>query len=113
MATITNISTGETIATDARIAANPWSRFRGLMLRSRLRPGEALDIRGESSIHMMFMRFRIDAVFYDADGRVLRVARSLRPWTGMAFGKGARGVIELADGAAANVEPGHELRLAA
>jgi uncharacterized membrane protein (UPF0127 family) len=84
------------------------------MLRKELAPGEALDIRGDSSIHMMFMRFPIDAVFYDADGRVTRVARSVRPWRGLAFGgRGTKGVVELRAGDAQGVEPGHELRFVA
>ncbi len=84
------------------------------MLRSTPAPGEALDIRGDSSIHMMFMRFPIDAVFYDADLNVTKVARHMRPWTGLAFGgRGTKGVIELASGAAEGVEPGHQLRFVA
>lgn len=84
------------------------------MLRQRLEDGEGLDIRGDSSIHMMFMRFPIDAVFYAEDGRVTRVRRGLRPWTGIAFGgKGTKGVVELPAGAANGVEPGHELRFVA
>ena len=114
MATIIDISTGEPIATHVATAQNYWSRFRGLMLRRQLAPGEALDIRGDGSIHMMFMRFPIDAVFYDADLRVTRVARGVRPWVGLAFGgRGTKGVIELAAGAAEGVEPGHQLRIVA
>ncbi len=102
------------LATSARRAANPWARFRGLMLRKGLADGEALDIRGESSIHMMFMRFPIDAVFYDRDGKVTRVKQDLRPWTGIAFGgRGAKGVIELPAGSAAGVSPGDQLEWAA
>jgi uncharacterized membrane protein (UPF0127 family) len=60
---------------------------------------------------MMFMWFAIDAVFYDANGRVTKVARRVRPWMGLAFGgRGSRGVIELPVGAASGVEPGHTLR---
>ena len=114
MASIIDISTGEPIATHAAIAESYWSRFRGLMLRRQLAPGEALDIRGDGSIHMMFMRFQIDAVFYDAELRVTKVARGVRPWTGIAFGgRGVRGVIEVAAGAAQGVEPGHQLRFIA
>jgi uncharacterized membrane protein (UPF0127 family) len=107
---IENTTRGEALATSAQTAANPWTRFRGLMLRKRLGEGEGLDIRGESSIHMMFMRFPIDAVFYGADGRVTRVRRGLRPWVGLAFGgRGAKGVLELPVGAAAGVEVGDQL----
>ena len=103
-------ATGKTLAGGARHATSPWARFAGLMLRSRLNPGDGLVIQPCSSIHMMFMRFSIDAVFFDADLRVTRVGRRVRPWIGLAFGgKGARGVIELPVGAADGVEPGHQL----
>lgn len=81
------------------------------MLRRRLEPGQGLVIEPCSSIHMMFMRFPIDAIFFDRDHTVTRVARSVRPWRGFAFGgRGARGVVELPPGAAAGTEPGHVLR---
>lgn len=107
---IVNRSTGEALAVDAAEAHSLWARFRGLMLRRRLQPGQALIIQPCSSIHMMFMRFAIDAVFFDRDGRVTRVARHVRPWLGFAFGgRGAHGVIELPVGAAARIERGHLL----
>jgi len=83
------------------------SRTRGLMFRKALAAGEGIDIRPCGSIHMMFMRFPIDAVFYDADRRVTKVASNIRPWLGMAFGgRGAKGVIELAAGSANALQPG-------
>jgi hypothetical protein len=107
---IRNITTGTTLAGRARHATSYWARFAGLMLRSPLAPGEALVIQPCSSIHMMFMRFSIGAVFYDADLRVTRVARRVRPWIGFAFGgRGAKGVIEVPLEAASGVEPGHQL----
>jgi len=107
---IRNDSTGATVASSASHATSHWARFAGLMLRSRLDPGAGLVIQPCSSIHMMFMRFSIDAVFYDSDRRVTRVARRVRPWIGLAFGgKGAKGVVELPAGAADGVEPGHQL----
>ncbi len=102
------------VAVTAVEADSWWARFRGLMLRAKIRDGEALKIEPCSSIHMMFMRFSIDAVFYDADGKVTKVARNVRPWTGIAVGgKGAKGVIELRSGGAGAVETGHQLRFAA
>ncbi|HMS58714.1 MAG TPA: DUF192 domain-containing protein [Tepidiformaceae bacterium] len=106
--------TGAVLASDLRVASSAWARFRGLMLVSKLGPGAGLDIRPCGSIHMMFMRFAIDAVFYDSDGRVTKVSRGVRPWIGIAFGgRGAKGVIELPRGAAAFVERGHQLEFAA
>ena len=98
---------GTVLAENVRLADSVVSRFFGLMMRKRLGPGEALDIRPCGSIHMMWMRFPIDAVFYDREFHVTKVARNVRPWIGLAGGgKGARGVIEMAAGTAGNVEPG-------
>lgn len=51
-------------------------------------------------IHMCFMKFPIDAVFLDADGRVLRVLANLKPWRFSPWVPGARGVLELPAGRA-------------
>jgi uncharacterized membrane protein (UPF0127 family) len=102
--------TGAELVSDLREARGVWGRFRGLMLAKRLPAGAGLDIRPCSSIHMMFMRFRIDAVFYDADRRVTKVARNVPTWVGISLGgKGAKGVIELPAGAASGVEAGDQL----
>ena len=114
MARIVDVSAGQVVAERADTADNAWRRFRGLMLRAPLAEGEGLDIRPCGSIHMMFMRFPIDAVFYKEDGTVTKVSRNVRPWMGFAFGgKGAKGVVELPVGAAESVEPGHVLKFAA
>lgn len=107
---IRNDSTATVLADSAREATSAWARFRGLMLQRSLPRGQALIIRPCSSIHMMFMWFPIDAVFFDGSGRVTRVGRRVPPWIGIAFGgRGAKGVIELPAGAAAGTEPGHQL----
>jgi hypothetical protein len=104
-------TTGATVAANLRDAHSYWARFRGLMLRRKLAPGEALRIDPCSSIHMFWMLFAIDAVFYDRNLRVLKVCRRVRPWVGFAAARKARGVVELAVGAASGVEPGHQLRI--
>jgi uncharacterized membrane protein (UPF0127 family) len=82
------------------------------MFRRRLDHGEALVIDPCSSIHMMWMFMPLDAVFYNRQGVVTKVARGVRPWIGFATGgKGARSVIEMRAGDAAGVEPGHQLAL--
>ncbi len=111
MAVLRDLATGETIADELNYARGVVSRTRGLMMRGELKTGAGLAIHPCSSIHMMFMRFPIDAVFYDKDGRVTKVARGVRKWTGLAFGgKGAKGVVELPVGAAETVEAGHHLQ---
>ena len=105
------MTSGGPVAEHGRVADNPWTRFRGLMRARQLDSGTGLVIKPCGSIHMMFMRFPIDAVFFDAENRVTKVARDVKPWRGLAFGgRGAKGVIELPAGAAEHVEAGHELR---
>jgi hypothetical protein len=103
--------TGQVLAENADEALNAWARFKGLMLRRGLAHGEGLVIAPCGSIHMMFMRFAIDAVFYDASGRVTKVSSRVRPWIGLAFGgRKTHGVIELPAGGASAVEPGQTLQ---
>jgi uncharacterized protein len=84
--------------------------MRGLLGRSRLDPGEGMLFRPAGSIHMFFMRFAIDAVFCDRDLVVIDVERNLGPWR-TAGRKGAKVVVELAEGAAAGLAPGDRLVL--
>jgi uncharacterized membrane protein (UPF0127 family) len=104
-------SDGTVVAARCRVARTPWSRMRGLLGRASLAPGEAMLFRPASSIHMFFMRFAIDAVFCDRDLVVLKVVPSLRPWR-IASHRGAKVVIELAEGAATGLSPGEHLWLA-
>ena len=51
------------------------------------------------AIHMLFMRFPIDAVFLDSDLSVVGIRNRLRPWR-VAAVRGATAVLELAAGEA-------------
>lgn len=90
---------GRTVCT-AALADNAFTRLRGLLGRASLPAGEGLLIRPAPSIHTAFMRFPIDAVFLDADLCVLGLEAALRPWR-IAGRRGARAVLELPAGAAA------------
>ena len=73
----------------------------GLMGRPSLAAGAGLWLPASNGIHMMFMRFAIDAVFVGkraADGSrpVKSVHRGLRRWIGLVpLVMGADGVLEL------------------
>lgn len=82
------------------VADTPPKRMRGLLGRDGMEAGEGLLIRPTNAIHMWFMRFAIDAIFLDGDGRVLRIAADLRPWK-MAMTRGAKSVLELTAGTCA------------
>jgi uncharacterized protein len=99
---------GTVVCARCALAVRPWQRMKGLLGRASLAHDEGMLFRPAGSIHMAFMRFPIDAVFCDRDLVVLDVERDLRPWK-VASRKGAKVVIELASGAAADVRPGDRL----
>ena len=92
---------GTDLAARLETAGSFWGKFMGLMGRPALPDGEGLWLPGGNGIHMMFMRFPIDAVFVtreDGEGvrRVRSVHRGVRAWTGMVpLITGAHGVLEL------------------
>lgn len=71
---------GDVLATRVALAGDTTSRKRGLLGRTEFCAGEALIIAPCSAIHTWFMRFSIDAVFADRQGRVLKVREHLVPW---------------------------------
>jgi uncharacterized membrane protein (UPF0127 family) len=109
-------SDGAVICEQVAMGESFAQRFMGLMGRASLAEGEGLYLP-TSSIHMMFMRFAIDALFLSspaADGtrRVVGIREHLPPWRGLVLPvRGARGVVELSAGrlAAAGVRVGDEV----
>lgn len=91
---------GAVIAERCELADTFGSRLRGLMFRGSLPEGGALWIDPCNSIHMMFVFFRIDVVFVDQGGRVLKIVPRVLPWLGLAACRAARATIELEAGAA-------------
>lgn len=115
VARVVNLTRGTALAERCHVASSLADRTRGLLGRSSLDPGEGLWIEHAPSIHMFFMRFPIDAVFVDGEGRVVRVVEHLRPWRIVAWARGARDCMELPAG---SVRPtgtsiGDQLRLEA
>lgn len=80
-------------------AVDSETRRRGLLGRSGL-DDEALAIAPCNAVHTFFMKFAIDVVFVDRQGRVTRVAHAVRPWRIAGAWRGFA-VIELAAGTAA------------
>lgn len=102
-----NVTRGTALAARLEAADGLWGRFMGLMGRPSLLDGDGLWLPGTNGIHMMFMRFPIDAVFLgpakpggDEARTVLSVHPGLRAWTGLVpLVRGAQGVLELPVGA--------------
>ncbi len=96
-----NATRGSVIADVVETAGSLWAKFMGLMGRESLASDSALWLPESNGIHMMFMRFPIDAVFLGkarADGArpVVGLRRGLRRWVGVVwYVRGAHGVLEL------------------
>lgn len=96
-----NLTRATVLAGEVESALGLWARFMGLMGRPTLPAGQGLWLPDSNGIHMMFMRFPIDAVFLgrpDAAGArvVVSVHRRLPAWRGLVpLVRGAHGVLEL------------------
>jgi uncharacterized membrane protein (UPF0127 family) len=96
-----NVTRDSVLARHVEVAGGLWGKFMGLMGRPSLDDGAALWLPDSNGIHMMFMRFAIDAVFLgrpDAEGArpVVSVHPRLAAWRGLVpLVRGAHGVLEL------------------
>jgi uncharacterized membrane protein (UPF0127 family) len=115
-----NLTRSTDLATSIEVASSLWAKFMGLMGRPSLAPDAGLWLPDSNGIHMMFMRFAIDAVFLGrptpgtGERPVVSVHRALRPWTGLVpLIRGAHGVLELPVGAieASGTQVGDVVRL--
>ena len=98
MARVINRTRNTTLAEQADIANNVWTRGKGLLGRRELPEGSGLVIEPCSSIHTLFMAFPIDVAFVAKDGRVVAVAHTLKPWRLGPFARKVRYVVELPAG---------------
>lgn len=103
----------EPLATDVEIARSFPARLRGLMGRRSIPEDYALvfqfDNAARRTVHMLFVRTPIDVIWVIND-RVTR-RTTVPPWTGLAWSQ-ADTIIELAAGAAANVDEGDRVTVA-
>ncbi len=99
-----NVTRGTELSHRLEVADGLWAKFMGLMGRDGLPSDGGMWLPASNGIHMMFMRFAIDAVFVgrpeDGDPAgprpVLSVHPGLRTWTGIVpLVRGANGVLEL------------------
>lgn len=88
------------ISISVELAVSWWARFKGLMLRSPLSPGQGLFLKSTNSIHMCFMRFAIDAVYFDSSMTIVKIVRRLHPWIGVSACLKASSVLEMKAGEA-------------
>ena len=77
-----------------------FKRLIGLIGRKKIDSATGLLIAPCNSIHMLFMRFSIDAIFIDKEFRIKKIVRNLKTWIGFAVCLKAWGVIEMKAGEA-------------
>ena len=77
--------------------ARPLARLLGLTGLRDLPPHAGLLLPRTRSIHTCAMRFALDLVWLDRDGRVVRVDRAVPPWRVRGC-RAARAVVELPAG---------------
>ena len=107
---------GTVVAQPLEEATTFFTQGMGLMFRRTIPAGGGLLIYRCSGIHMMFMRFPIDAVFLDKSNIVVKVYHRLLPWIGLIpFVWKADRVVELPAGTARrlHLERGDRLALSA
>jgi uncharacterized protein len=96
---VTNLTRGTSVAQRCRVARTLAERTVGLLATPGLSTGGGLLIERTQSIHMFFMRYPIDVVFFDRHGEVTRTVNALRPWRVVWWARGARDCLELPVGA--------------
>jgi len=71
--TVVNVSKSTCLGTKIRLAGTFGTRLRGLLGTAELNKGEGLLLRPCQMVHGFGMRFSIEAVYLDGEGRVLGV----------------------------------------
>ncbi len=98
------LAPGEAVLAERlRPAHTHWTRLRGLLGTASLPAGEGLWLKPCRRIHMLGMRYAVDAVFLDHAQRVVRVLPDLGPGRVSPRVDGAASVLELPAGTAARV----------
>ena len=80
------METVEILGCRAKVAHTFCERARGLIGVKGLAPGEGMLIERCNAIHTFFRSFSIDATFLDAENRVVKIVRNIRPWRPLVWG---------------------------
>jgi uncharacterized membrane protein (UPF0127 family) len=94
-------ASGRVLAGRVRRADGWLERTLGFLPRARIDPDEGLWFARCRAVHTLGMRVRLDIVFLDRDGRVLRIAAAVPPGRWHVGEPGADAVAEFAAGFAA------------
>ena len=93
-----NATRGTVVAERVVLADNFVARLCGLIFRAPLASGEGLLLVPCKQIHMMGMKYAIDAVFLDREGTVVGLVEAIKPGAISSCFAGARSCLELPAG---------------
>jgi uncharacterized membrane protein (UPF0127 family) len=108
---ITNTSRKTVIGESIEVAETASQKVKGLLGREGLDRGQGLLFKGAGSLHTLFMRFPIDIIYTNKQGKVVKTAGSVRPFKLVAAPLRCDCAIELPAGviAASNTQVGDNL----
>ncbi len=98
------VETSRILVPRLEVADTARKRAFGLMGRKRLAADEGLWLEPCNGIHTFFMRFPIDVLILDSEGKALRTFVGMRPWRICLPMRGGRTVVELPAGTLATRE---------
>ncbi len=102
---LVHVASGRLLAETLEKPRTFFGRGVGLMFRRILPAGHGMLIDPCNGIHMLFMRFPIDALFLDRLDRVKKIYRRVPPWYGVVWIVwGAHKVVELPAGSLDGLE---------
>jgi hypothetical protein len=112
MSILCNITSGTVVANAVCNPTTSWRRMVGLIGARELGPGGGLWLEPCSTIHTMGMRFPIDVVLLNREGRVVAIAPNVPPLRPFVSHRSTAIIVELPAGSTAhNVQLGDELVL--
>ena len=109
---VTNVARGTVVGETIEVAASATQKVKGLLGRDCLEDGQGLLFKGAGSLHTLFMRFPIDVIYTDKHGKVVKLARAVRPFKLVAAPLRCHYALELPAGAilASKTQVGDHLR---
>lgn len=90
--------TEKELGNDIILATSLLDRFRGLLGRTGLKPGQGMMLRPCKGIHTFFMKFPIDVVFLDKENQMIGLYKNLPPNRMTSIYSNAHAVLELPAG---------------
>ena len=92
---VKNTTRSATLGDRIGLADTRWLRLRGMLGRPEPQEGEGLLIHPSRAVHMYGMRYALDVIFLDEDGRVEALYPGLAPGSRSSVHRSARYALEV------------------